>query len=152
MTLFLRPIGNDVLIHPFEYPAKIGRIYVPDRSKKRVNQGIVIAKGPACQDDDVEVTDQVFFSGYTGDQISSEEFGKIFVVPETHIIAVVNPDNPIRLMDSETVKRIISERFGELRTKYEGEGAYIYHEDLDKVERNLLDRIDTLTIAEDWEF
>jgi len=151
MTLFLRPIGNDVLIHPFEYPAKIGLMYVPDQSKKRVNQGIIIAKGPACKDDDVEIADQVFFSGYTGDQIASEEFGKIFVIPETHIMAVVNLDKPVRLMDSETVKRIIQERMGEIFLKQMTSNKTVIKL-FETIERDLLDRIDTLTIAEDWEF
>jgi co-chaperonin GroES (HSP10) len=152
MTLpFLRPIGNDVLIHPFEYPAILRGLYVPDQSKKRVNQGIVIAKGPACADDDVEISDQVFFSGYTGDQISSEEFGKIFVIPETHILAVVNLNNPVRLMDSETMKRIIQERFGEIRARSIKEDNN-FKDHVDSWEESLLDRINTLTIAEDWEF
>jgi len=148
---FLIPIGNDVILHPIEPESKIGSLYVLDPSKKRVNQGIVIAKGPACEYDDIRVADHVLFNGYTGDKIAIDEMGVFFAVPETHLVAKIEHSGVV-LMDTETVKRIIQERFGELKTRYEGEPAYIYHEDIDTVEKDLLDRIDTITIAEGWEF
>ena len=143
------PLGNDVIIHPFEYPAKIGLIFVPDPSKKRVNQGIIIAKGPLVSDD-VDTADHVFFSGYTGDKIVLEGSGEFFVIPESHLICKVEGSN-VRLMDTETVKRIIQERFGEIRSmNIEGDNNFLDY--VDDWEESLLDRIDTITIAEGWEF
>ena len=145
------PLGDDVLIHPFEYPAKIGLLYVPDKSKKRVNQGIVIAKGGACRYDDIETSDHVFFNGYTGDKITFEN-GEYFLVPESHLICKVRHSDVV-LMDKETVKRVIQERFGEIRTKEWPKTLQLTPNNfIDLLEESLLDRIDTITIAEGWEF
>jgi hypothetical protein len=53
------------------------------------------------------------------------------------------------IMDTETIKRIISERFGELRSRNDQDD---WQEILNPIEESLLDRIDTLAIAEGWEF
>lgn len=148
MPTFLLPIGDDVIIHPFEYPEKIGSLYVPDNTKQRVNQGIIIAKGPLVSND-LDTADHVFFSGYTGDQIVLEESGKFFVIPEPHIICKVRRSSVV-LMDTETIKRIIGERFGELASMTNTSQSP--QEFLDDVERTLLDRIDTINIAEGFEF
>ena len=145
---FLTPIGDDCIIHPFEYPTKIGSIWVPDRTRKRANQGIIIAKGPLVSDD-LDTADHVFFNGYTGDQLAFEDHGKFFVIPESHIICKVNKSTVV-LMDTETVKRIIQERMGELTSQWIS--GKIDTLTIAEVEKSLLDRIDTITIAEDWEF
>jgi len=148
MPTFLEAIGNDCIIHPFEYPEKIGSLYVPDPSKKRVNQGIIIAKGPLVSND-LETSDHVFFNGYTGDKLVLEESGEFFVVPESHIICKAKHSSVV-LMDTETVKRIIGERFGELRsivTSIDDSNTF-----LDHVEQSLLDRIKSIGISEGWEF
>jgi len=147
------PLGNDVIIHPFEYPAKIGLIFVPDPSKKRVNQGIIIAKGPLVSDD-VDTADHVFFSGYTGDKIVLEGSGEFFVIPESHLICKVE-ESSVKLMDTETVKRIIQEGFGEVSSQTKFQEFLLEERDRDflkDIETSLLDRIDTITIAEGWEF
>jgi len=146
MPIFPIPIGNDCIIHPFKYPEKIGRLHVPDRSKKRTNQGIIIAKGPLVSDD-LDTADHVFFNGYTGDTIMVESSGRFFVIPESHIICRVR-NSKVVLMDTETVKRIIGERFGELRSKYDYSGC----DEIDNIESSLLDRIESITVAEGWEF
>ncbi len=146
MPVFPIPIGDDVIIHPFEYPDKIGSLYVPDQSKKRVNQGIIIAKGPLVSND-VDTSDHVFFNGYTGDKIAFESSGEFHVVPESHLICKVR-NSKVVIMDTETVKRVISERFGELYPQF-GASMLIT---LSGIEKSLLDRIDTISIAEGWEF
>jgi len=146
MAVFPLPIGNDCIIHPFEYPAKIGSLYVPDRSKKRVNQGIIIAKGPLVSND-VDTADHVFFNGYTGDKLVFEDGGEFFVIPEPHLICkVIN--SKVVIMDTVTVKRIISERFGELYTQHPDIGM----DELHSIQKDLLDRIDSIAVAEGWEF
>ena len=148
MPTFPLPLGNDVIIHPFEFPAKIGSIYVPETAKKRVNQGIIIAKGPLVSDD-VDTADHVFFNGYTGDKLVFEDSSEFYVIPESHLICKVKQSN-VMIMDTETIKRIISERFGELRSRQAGK--VIEQEILNPIEESLLDRIDALAIAEGWEF
>ncbi len=153
MPIFPIPIGDDVIIRPFEYSAKIGSLYAPDQAKRRVNQGIVIAKGPLVSDD-IDTADHVFFSGYTGDKIALEESGEFFVIPESHLICKVL-NSTVVLMDTETVKRIIQERFGELRSMPPDTRVEIDprdHDPLGDIESSLLDRIDTISIAEGWEF
>ena len=147
MPTFPLPLGNDVIIHPFDFPAKIGSIYVPDTAKKRVNQGIIIAKGPLVSDD-VDTADHVFFNGYTGDKLVFEDSSEFYVIPESHLICKVKQSN-VMIMDTETIKRIISERFGELRSRNKQDN---WQETLNSIEESLLDRIDTLAIAEGWEF
>jgi len=147
---FLVPIGNDVIIHPIEHQEMIGSLYIPDPAKKRINQGIIVAKGPACKDTDVEIADHVLFSGYTGDQVTLEESGQFYVIPETHVIAVLGKSN-VRLMDTETIKRIIQERFGEKSVVAAG-SMINSQEFLKGLEQDLLDRIDTFIIAEGFEF
>jgi len=142
------PLGDDVIIHPIKYPEKIGHLYVPDRSKKRTNQGIIIAKGPLVSDD-VDTADHVFFNGYTGDTIVLEDSGKFFVIPESHLICRVR-NSKVVIIDTQTVKRIIQERFGELRsTVVSIDDSDMF---LDHAEQSLLDRIDSISIAEGWEF
>ena len=147
MPTFPLPLGNDVIIHPFDFPAKIGSIYVPETAKKRVNQGIIIAKGPLVSDD-VDTADHVFFNGYTGDKLVFEDSSEFYVIPESHLICKVKQSN-VMIMDTETIKRIISERFGELRSRNKQDN---WQETLNSIEESLLDRIDTLAIAEGWEF
>ena len=153
MPIFPIPIGNDCIIHPFKYPEKIGSFYVPDRSKKRTNQGIIIAKGPLVSDD-LDTADHVFFNGYTGDQIAIEGGGRFFVIPESHIICRVR-NSKVVLMDTVTVKRIIGERFGELTSRTNFNEFLLEGRDkefLKDIEKDLIDRIDSITVAEGWEF
>lgn len=154
MPTFPLPLGNDVIIHPFEFPAKIGSIYIPETAKKRVNQGIIIAKGPLVSDD-VDTADHVFFNGYTGDKLVFEDSSEFYVIPESHLICKVK-QSKVTIMDTETIKRIISERFGELRSRNDLRDWPLasdeWEEILNPIEESLLDRIDALAIAEGWEF
>ena len=146
---FLIPVGRDVIIHPIERPSKIGMIHVPDSVRRRVNQGIVIAKGKDCKFDEIETSDHVMFNGYTGDKITLVDGGIFYAVPEQFIVGKVKNSNVV-LMDTETVKRIITERLGEI-TGIEGiEGITI--STLIELEKDLLERIDSITIAEGFEF
>lgn len=145
----LRAIGDDLIIHPFEHPPKIGSLWIPETTKKRVNQGIVVHKGPLCSDD-IEISDHVLFNGYTGDQVAIETTGKFFVIPESHIIAIVQPSDVV-LMDVMTIKRLIQERFGELKSM-EITSISDPDEFMEGIAQSLLDRIDTLSVAEGYEF
>jgi len=146
MSVFPIPLGRDVIIHPIEREAKVGRIYLTDKSRldKRTNQGIIVAKGPLVSDD-IDTADHVFFNGYTGDQITFEDGGQFFVVPEEFLICKIEHSSVV-LMSTETVKRIIQERFGELHSQG------VDNHSLTELEQSLLDRIESITIAEGFEF
>jgi co-chaperonin GroES (HSP10) len=152
----LIPIGDDVIIHPFEEDirgSKIGSLYVPDQAKRRINQGIIISKGPLVSGD-VSIGDHVMFSGYTGDTVSFIDGGTYFVVPESHLLVIVE-ESDVVLMDTRTVKRIIQERFGELRAMQRTVEASIGKDWFiltNEIEESLLDRIDSITVAEGFEW
>lgn len=103
----------------------------------------MVAKGPLVSDE-IELADHVLFNGYTGDKVSVADSGFWFVVPEPFIVAKMQNSDVI-LIDMETVKRLIQERFGELMT-------YMENSELERIEKSLIDRIDTLTRAEGFMF
>ncbi len=123
-----------------------------ERAKRsRVNQGIVVAKGPACRDDDVEIADHVFFNGYTGDKLALAEGGIFFVVPE-HLVIAVKTTSTVVLIDTEMMKRIIQGRMGELRLMNRGNKDDSVELFIRDIEAALLERIDSITYAEGFEF
>ena len=140
MPSTIKVLNQNVLIHPIEAPDKIGRIYIPETSRRRVNQGIIVALGRNVES--LEVGDHVMFSGYTGDKITIADGGIFHVAHESHIDCVL-VDSDVVLMSTEQVKEIVRRRFGELK-----QTGWNY----DEVEQSLLDRIDTWTIAEGMEF
>lgn len=144
------PIGDNVIVHPFEdqVRTKIGSLYIPDQAKRRINQGIVISKGPLVSDE-IDIADHVIFNAYSGDKISFREGDFFIVVPETHIVAKLE-QNKVRLINTETMKRLIQERIGELKTKQQA--GYDWGSTLGEIEQSLLDRIDSLITAEGYEW
>jgi co-chaperonin GroES (HSP10) len=138
-------IGNDVIVHPIEPEEKIGLIHVPKTVRRRVNQGIITDIGPLVSEE-LETGDHVMFSGYSGDKLTFADGGTFYVVPEAYVIAKVT-NSEVILMDSNTVKRIIQDRFGELYTKF-GHRTPVFEE----IEQSLLDRVDSITMVEGFEF
>ena len=148
----LRPIGNDVIIHPIDNPQMSeGGIHLPEREKRDViNQGFIIAKGPAVREE-LEIADHVLFNGYTGDKVSLRSGGIFFVIPEDFIVAVMTGSGVV-LLDTKMMKRIILERFGELHLMNEGNPDESVGLFLDSVQMDLIERIDAITMAEGFEF
>ena len=148
----LQPIGDDVIIHPIDNPEKRGMIHLTEHAKRgRVNQGIVIAKGPSCRHDDLEIADHVLFNGYTGDKISLANGGIFFVIPEPLVLAV-RTTSTVVLVDTEMMKRIIQGRMGELRLMNDGNEDESVDAFIHMIEDNLIERIDSITYAEGFEF
>ena len=143
MPSTIKVLNRNVLIHPIEAPDKIGRIYVPETSRRRVNQGIIVALGRNVES--LEVGDHVMFSGYTGDKITIADGGIFHVAHESHIDCVL-VDSDVVLMSTEQVKELIRRRMGEVISQGPA------FPDLRELEQSLLDRIDTWTIAEGMEF
>lgn len=145
----LQPIGKNVIIHPIEDPtmSESGRLYLPEQSKQRTDNGIVVALGPQVTAE-ISVADHVIFSGYTGDQIAIEGGGKFFVIHERDLLGKLVPSETI-LIDTLTAIRVVKERLGEIRQKesHEADRALIL-----SIEQSLIDRIESLTTAEGFMF
>ena len=139
----LVPLGNDVILHPIERTKKIGSIYIPNPERTKVNQGIVVAMGPKVKED-LGLGDHVLFNGYSGDQITLAESGKFYVIPDTHIVAKME-QTEVRIVTTEAVKELIVARIGEMKGSCTG-ATWNY------IERDLLDRLESLPIAEGFTF
>ena len=84
----LRVKRNIVAIVPIENPDKIGSIIVPDIAKERLNQGFVMYRGKDVHD--LRVGDYVIFSAYDGTLIHIPEEGKLILMPESSVQAVLD--------------------------------------------------------------
>ena len=139
----LVPLGNDVILHPIERTKKIGSIYIPNPEKTKVNQGIIVAMGPKAKED-LDLGDHVLFNGYSGDMITLAESGKFYVIPDSHIVAKME-QTEVRIVTTEAVKELIVARIGEMKGSCTG-ATWNY------IERDLLDRLESLPIAEGFMF
>ena len=64
-----------------------GRIIIPDMAKARCDQGIVKYTGPECKS--LKMGDYVVFSGYNGTMIRIEDEGRLIVMDEDFVSAVI---------------------------------------------------------------
>ena len=145
----IRPkAGKDkVILRPIEEPSITpGGIIVPDRAKKKVNQGIVISIGSLLPKDEIEIGDHVLFNAFSGNKVVLES--GTFIILSYASIECVLEESGARLIDTETVKRVIRERVSEIRTKWLEGDAHT----LNKIERDIIDRIDNIHISEGLEF
>jgi chaperonin GroES len=91
----LIPLTDRVIIEPITGPDKIGGIIIPDRSREKGTQGIVVAVGPGrvteygvCIPMTVKVGDEVVFNEYTASKIKVD--GKeLSMIHENEINCIV---------------------------------------------------------------
>ena len=97
MILSLKPLGDRVVIEPFEDETEksAGGIYIPDTAKEKPQQGKVVAAGPGRATDEgktvaltVKVDDTVVYSKYAGTEYR-EEGTDFLIVRESDILAIV---------------------------------------------------------------
>ena len=97
MTLSLKPLGDRVVIEPFEEESEksSGGIYIPDTAKEKPQRGKVVAAGPGRTTDEgktiplaVKVDDTVVYSKYAGTEYK-EEGTEYLIVRESDILAIV---------------------------------------------------------------
>jgi len=146
----LKALGGKVIVHPIhEKPVThTGLIVAPDVTKRRFKQGIVIAKGPLVSGD-VDIADHVYFNPYSGDEIALSSGGHYVIIPEEKLVAS-RTDSNVALMDTQTVKRLLEERKGEMMQKYLDDisATKLVRE----VFESLHDRVDTITRSEGFEW
>lgn len=83
----IKIIRDQIAIVPIENPDMIGSLYIPDIAKDRLNQGLVKYRGPETSW--LKIGDYVLFSGYTGTLTHIEGEGKLIIMPERFVIAVL---------------------------------------------------------------
>ena len=142
----IRTLKDNVAIVPIEDDEMRGSLYIPDQAKQKVDQGVIVYKGPDVKE--LRVGQHVLFSGYTGDKISVEDDGIYFIIPEDYIIAILIDDNRGVLFPLGVIRDIINERLGEYTI-----GAV--SDELGPVEnfaKSLNDRLDTYITDKGFEF
>lgn len=104
----LKAIRDDVIVLPIEDTLKTsGGLFLPDQSKERDDQGIVVAKGPQV-DDEISLGDHVIFSGYAGSKISIENGNFFHVIPYPLILAKVSGSSS-RLYPENLIKSTLTD-------------------------------------------
>lgn len=110
----VRPVRDLLYIIPLEPEVVLSSgLIIPETARKRVNQGIVKYRGPQTSGD-IRVGDHVFFAGYSGDELIIEEEGKLILIPESFIEAVVfdeEEDETERVFTLQQVKMHLDDAF-----------------------------------------
>ena len=96
MALFLKPLGNRVVIEATEQEEMTaGGIILPETAKEKPQQGTVVAIGPGERNDkgervalDVKVGDKVLFARYAGTEHKIDG-KKVMILRETDLIGVI---------------------------------------------------------------
>lgn len=83
----IRIYGDKIAVIPIADPDMIGSIYVPDVAKERADQGIVKYVGPDVKD--IRPGMYVTFAGYTGTLFIMDGEGKLIIMPEDKVAAVI---------------------------------------------------------------
>jgi len=97
--MYLRPLGNKVLIKPLEEKYE-GKIIIPDVAKDKPTRGLVLAIGPGDRDDNgivhplsIAKDAIVLFGKYAGTEI--EHNGEtLYIMRETDIFLEICPRDP----------------------------------------------------------
>jgi len=145
MPTTLVPKKSDVIIHPLKAPEKTaGGLYKSEAHEKKVTQGIIVAVGSEAANQGFETAQHVVFNPYSGDEISIEDGGWFFVIHWDFVEAILEPSD-IQLISTDTVKQLIIARIGELK-------QYKTPPTLDKIEHDLLDRIDSYVVSEGFQW
>lgn len=112
----LKPVRDLVYCIPIDDPdrSRHGELYVPEKAKQRRDQGIVKYTGPEVQT--VQRGDHVLFSGYDGSELNMEDEGKLLIVRESTIAAIV-PESTHRLVTEEEMITFLGDVKGELLTQ-----------------------------------
>lgn len=141
----IRTLKDNVAIVPIEDDEKRGSLYIPEQAQQRVDQGVIVYKGPDVKE--LEIGQHVLFSGYTGDKISIEDDGIYFIIPEDYIIAIIIDDGASLILPVGTIKGIIKARLGEWTNKSP--------EDISPIKafaEDIMDRLDSYITDAGFEF
>lgn len=96
MSMSLKPLGNRVVIEPFEQEEiTSGGIVLPETAKEKPQKGKVLSVGPGDRDEagkripmDVKDGDTVLFAKYAGTEIKVDG-KKLLIMRESDLLAIV---------------------------------------------------------------
>jgi chaperonin GroES len=96
MSISLKPLGNRVVVEPFEQEeVTAGGIVLPETAKEKPQKGKVLSVGPGERDDDgdripldVTIGDTVLYAKYAGTEIKVEG-KKLLILRESDLLAIV---------------------------------------------------------------
>jgi chaperonin GroES len=96
MSLKLKPLGNRVVVEPFEQEeVTAGGIVLPETAKEKPQKGKVLSAGPGERDEDgdyipmdVKEGDTVLFAKYAGTEIKLDG-KKLLILRESDLLAIV---------------------------------------------------------------
>jgi len=96
MSLKLKPLGNRVVVEPYEQEeVTAGGIVLPETAKEKPQKGKVISVGPGERDEDgdyipmdVKEGDTVLFAKYAGTEIKVDG-KKLLILRESDLLAIV---------------------------------------------------------------
>lgn len=96
MSMSLKPLGNRVVIEPFEQEeVTSGGIVLPETAKEKPQKGKVLSVGPGDRDEagkripmDVKEGDTVLFAKYAGTEIKVDG-KKLLIMRESDLLAIV---------------------------------------------------------------
>ncbi len=107
-------LEDKLAIIPIADPSMVGSLYIPDKAKQRVDQGIVKYKGPLVTE--VFVGAHVLFSGYSGDKVAIEDEGELFIMREDDIVCILNDEESMVVFPLSKVLDLIDQVKGGLLT------------------------------------
>lgn len=114
--------GDRVAVLPMDDPDKIGSLWIPETAKQRIDQGIVVYKGPEVKD--VFIGNHVFFGGYAGTKVSIEGEGTFVILSEDQIQCVLVSDDKDPILPLSEVLRLIDKAGGEANSKFGSVGRF----------------------------
>jgi chaperonin GroES len=96
MSLSIKPLGNRVVVEPFEEEeVTAGGIVLPETAKEKPQKGKVLAIGPGDRNEDgeripmdVSEGDSVLYAKYAGTEIKIDG-KKLLILRESDLLAIV---------------------------------------------------------------
>lgn len=96
MSLSIKPLGNRVVVEPFEEEeVTAGGIVLPETAKEKPQKGKVLAIGPGDRNEDgeripmdVSEGDSVLYAKYAGTEVKIEG-KKLLILRESDLLAIV---------------------------------------------------------------
>lgn len=142
----LRVLDEDVACIPIRDPDRTeSGLWVPEKAKQRVDQGIVKYVGPNVTT--VRRGDHVIFGGYGGNKLTVEGEGELILVPESGIVAIYD-DHSERFVTESEILRFLEVVEGELHHEDRG----FDREMVSLVAEKLSSKIGDFISAEGFEF
>jgi chaperonin GroES len=95
MSNLLKPLGQRLLVKPFEVSEKIGSIFIPENAKEKSLEGLVLEVGLGRRDKngkhqefDVQVGDKILFNKFGGSEIKIKGID-LKLIDEGDVLAIL---------------------------------------------------------------